>query len=359
MDIIAPGALPSLLLQYRPELEGGQVPDFIVHLPDNPWVKLKPNSKVTSVGYRGDDFTRSWETDSLGFKNLSGLAARSHVTAVAVGDSFVEGMGARTEDVWTTILTQRGFTVYNLGIQGYAPQQMVGVLKLYGERFHPDVILIGYTPGFEARALVYESGSPAKNYAGGVQSMNSYIEERRRMATHFKITNAFFSLLSDSYGIVSSQSGDRSLRQYTPEVEHALGKTFDPQSRAWSLTKVSILELKREALRIGARPIVLIFAHRPLVYYEKVMGTPPPHEHYEIQLIEAVKLFCRENGILTLETLDELKAYVATLPEKSSDELPYWRIDGHLSRSGNRIVAEVVEKYFRTAMPLRPELQPS
>jgi hypothetical protein len=355
----APSVLPRALLQYRPELATGSggLPDFLDHLPDNPWVKPKPNIQVTSVGYGGGDFTPSWITDSLGFKNPPELASVTHVTAVAVGDSFVEGMGAPTPDVWTALLTARGLTVYNLGVQGYAPQQLVGTLRLYGERFHPSFVIIGYTPSFEGRTLVYANGKPQSGNTGGVGSMEQYIDERRKYAARFRVTNAFFSVLSDSFKIAKTKSrrlwsdarGVPVLQRYAVEVDAGADKRFDAESREWSLTTQALLELKDRSVSIGATPIVLLFSHRPAVYYEALRREPIPDTHYEMGLRKALNAFCVAHEIAVVDTFGPLSAYVRSLPATAtSAALPYWELDAHMSLVGNRIVADTLERYLRS-----------
>ena len=353
----APKLLPDARVQYREELRGsvGAAPDFLEHLPENPWVKLKPNTAVRSVGFSGDDFTSSWQTDALGYKNLPELATKEHVTAVAVGDSFVEGMGATIPDVWTTRLTQRGLVTYNLAVQGYATQQMVGTLKRYGARFHPEYVLIGYTPGFESRALVYEHGKPRRGYTGGIDSMDQYVSERRKMAERYKVTNAFFNRVSDAYQIAqvhvhgwwSDVRTDHFVERYREEVQRRMTKQFDRDSKAWSLAKSALFEMNMLARGMGATPVVVLFAQRGFVFYETVMGESAPDTHYEIQLRQALKAFCAEHDIAVIDMADPLRAYLQALPATAPvSDLPYWALDGHLSRAGNRIVAETVERYL-------------
>lgn len=187
--------------------------------------------------------------------------------------------------------------------------------------------------------------------------MDQYVSERRRMAEHYKVTNAFFDLVSNAYQIArvklaawwSDARAVPVIERYRPEVEYRMTKRFDPESEAWRLAKKSILELKKLALKMGATPAVLIFSQRGAVYYEKLMGRPIPDSHYEMTMRRELKSFCIANGIESVDTLDSLKSYLRTLPESvEAVELPYWETDAHLSRTGNRIVADTVEKYLRT-----------
>lgn len=359
---VAPAHLPQSILRQRPELAVGPegVEDVLEYLPDSPWVKFKPNRRVHSVGFRGGDFTEEWTTDSLGFKNARALAATSPLTAVAVGDSFVEGMGAAVQDVWTSVVTAGGFPVYSLGVQGYAPQQMVGSLERYGARFHPRVVIVGYTPGFESRALLYAEPSSTRGRrraAGGLAQITQYMEDRRKLVEHFKMTNTVVSMAEELAGVAVTRAVEwnqtrRSksvMERYRGEVETQARLHFDPASPEWELTKTSILEIKRFAQSIEASPVVLLFAHRSLVYYEMVMGHAAPSNHYERETAEAVRVFCREQNIDLIETFGPLNRYVKSLPSDAGpSRLPYWESDGHMSVVGNKIVADLVLDYLRS-----------
>ena len=45
---------------------------------------------------------------------------------MTLGDSFAEGMGVPIEETFSTILNDKGYTTYNLGVQGYSTSQMLG-----------------------------------------------------------------------------------------------------------------------------------------------------------------------------------------------------------------------------------------
>ena len=54
-------------------------------------------------------------------------------------------MGVAIEKVWPSLLMLKGYSAYNLGVQGYAPVQLLGSLKKYGIQLKPNYIIIGYT----------------------------------------------------------------------------------------------------------------------------------------------------------------------------------------------------------------------
>ena len=58
-----------------------------------------------------------------------------NVKLVALGDSFTEGMGVETANTWTSLLSEKGITTYNFGVQGYSPSQILGIYKMYKSLF--------------------------------------------------------------------------------------------------------------------------------------------------------------------------------------------------------------------------------
>ncbi|MGC3966069.1 MAG: hypothetical protein QM775_01465 [Pirellulales bacterium] len=100
-----PGRLRSEVQQPDVERQRGQVVEYLPHAP---FAKPKPDVVIRVPGYYGppEQFEYEWRTDRRGFKNLPALAAKESFTAVAVGDSFTEGMGVRTEQTWASRLTR-------------------------------------------------------------------------------------------------------------------------------------------------------------------------------------------------------------------------------------------------------------
>lgn len=174
------------------------------YLDKNPWIKFKPNIEVDikPIAYRGDDFNYSWKTDSLGFKNREDLANLGEYTSVAIGDSAVEAMGVPVDKTWSSLLTNLGFPTYNLGVQGYSPQQITASLKEYGSNFETKYVIYGYTVGFESRTLHFVNFTDGKrlNYTGAVEAINKFSQEQEILANRpFSVINAMIDFYENTF----------------------------------------------------------------------------------------------------------------------------------------------------------------
>ncbi len=358
-----PSLLPDSVLVHNPYLllkargvRPDEVRDVLEHLSDSPWVKFRPNVKVRSMGYRGDDFSAEWTTDELGFKNEPRVAALRKVTAIALGDSFVEAMGVVPSRQWTTLVSNAGYPVYSFGVQGYAPQQMVGVLRRYGPLFQSEFVLFGFTPGFEERSLRF--ADPAKivatrQYEGGIEAVNQYLKEVRNVEYRiFPATNALLSAARTGAGVIlrngiKGRLGGAmdSISRYRNGVEQAAAVSFDPLSSGWTQTLDAILEARDMSRGRGARLAVLLFTQRAFSYYEKIEGVPPPASHYEVRLARALEEFCRVNEIVFVDTHKAFQDYVNKV-WPSVRELPFFDIDGHPNEIGQALITNRVVGLF-------------
>ena len=148
----------------------------VEYLDESPYVKFKADTIITSQGWRGtrDQFVYDWKTDKNGFKNLDKISNLRSVDIVALGNSFTEGMGVAIEKVWPSLLMTKGYSAYNLGVQGYAPIQLLGSLKKYGIQLKPNYIIIGYTAHTYGREQIFFDEKKAieeKRFTGGIQSV--------------------------------------------------------------------------------------------------------------------------------------------------------------------------------------------
>ena len=336
-----------LMLKAR-GLRSQDVQDILEHLQESPWVKFRPNVRARSMGYltdRGDRYAFDWLTDSLGFKNEPPLAHLTEVTAVAIGDSFVEAMGAPIPHQWTSLLTQAGFPTYNLGVQGYAPQQMVGALRRYGLRFQPRIVLFGYTPGFEGRSRAFSDPSKVvatRRYQGGIEASNQYLNEVRKI--EYRILPALNAILTATETRTSDILRDGVLKGFRFRQHRGPAWHFDANSPDWKQTVAAILEAKSLSRERGASLAIVLFRQQPFVYYEETHGTPPPETHYEVQLTRALQAFCQREGIFLLDTYEEFRKYIAAARNSQARELYF--SDGHPNYIGQQLIANTILRFF-------------
>lgn len=359
---LAPSALAKLSPRFNTELQTLRA-NVLEYLPDSPWVKFKPLTAVRDL-YADQDMEKGWLTDTLGFKNERDIASRPELVALAVGDSFTEGMGVAVDKTWTALLTRQGYPIYNLGVQAYAPVQLVGALEQFGDRFRVKLVIFGYTPGFESRNESFVRSKPGQGgfvYRGGVERIQSYLDEARLRETRFFPTmNALVDLTKSYFGgrfkdmkerLTASPCmarGEPALAVYCREITTAAKQVFDTHSIAWQMTTDALLRAKQLARQQGAEFVVLLYHHRGFIYYEKVVAPPWP-SHYESVASNALKDFSRKNSIPVIDTYQPFAAYLQSLPRPLRiEKLPFFRHDGHMNEIGQRLVAETVLDYIES-----------
>ena len=83
--------------------------------------------------------------DAWGFRNRS---VPSTARIVAIGDSHTYGNNARMADAWPSVLASvTGWTVYNLGLGGYGPNQYYHLLMTRALKLKPRWIVCGLYMG--------------------------------------------------------------------------------------------------------------------------------------------------------------------------------------------------------------------
>ncbi|MBF0323928.1 MAG: hypothetical protein HQL42_02545 [Alphaproteobacteria bacterium] len=318
-------------------------------LAQSPFVRFKPLTPVRSMGERGEDFVAEWTTDRRGFKNIPSLLD-GPVTAVAVGDSFTEGMGVAIADTWPSVLTRDfGLPTYNVAIQGFSPTQMLGALTRFGLDLAPKVCIVGYTGTIFSREIQHLAAQDEAL----AQSLRGRHEVKRlnRLVT-LALLRAF-------------QRG----RQETPLPADAAPLTFAPmapwrsqvttidrisperldQEPGWISTLKQIAEMDRHCREAGAAAtLVLYYPHRSTVYHAKAVGQALPEDAFELVEARRMKAFAERQGLSFLDLTPAFLAATAALNEASSAaDYPFLSVDGHPSPSGQRLIAAQVAGKLR------------
>lgn len=350
-----PSLLPKPLLDFAPQLNPATAAkrlEILDYLNESPWVKFKANTDIDTrpITYRGDDFTYSWKTDGLGFKNNPDLIRSEKMSALAIGDSSVEAMGVAVDKTWETLISDKDYKTYNLGVQGYAPQQMIGALEKYGVQYKVDYIIYGYTIGFEGRTLNFENNSKNPVLTGAVETVDKFTKKRRAETNKlFGVTNATIdfweSLFSSGLVVnISDRTNEEHLAFYINEINRE-DDIFDQSGQSWKLTLQSILDAKRIATEKNAKLVILIFPNRDSVYAEKLTGRSLVNN--DTKLVAALKEFAKQHNLDVIDLYPALKSYTGNLPEPIDvAALPYFKIDGHLNEIGQKIVADEVINYL-------------
>ncbi len=355
---INPSLLPAQLTNYLSLEDFDKMRESKVeYLNESPYVKFKANTTIRSQHWRGseDQFVYEWKTDKNGFKNLEEISNLDKVDIVALGNSFTEGMGVTTEKVWTSLLTLKGFSTYNLGVQGYAPIQLLGSLKKYGVQLRPNYVIIGYMLGtydreqafFDKKKVIEE-----KVFTGGIQSIAR--QEIRTQAryifsalwlmtkeTRFYTKNFIHEFFDNT--ILSDQKFNLYKKEIMFLKKTNISELALSNSDTWKSTLNSFEKIIDISYSIPAKVILLTFPDRRIVYFGRATGKELPENYSEKIELKLLREFANENKILFINLDNKLIDYVNNLENNFNVKLlPYLEIDGHLSNIGHEIVAEEI-----------------
>jgi len=346
---------------YDPDLENDPGGSVVEYLEESPFGKFKPNRIVTIPGDRGKDFVYQWKTDAQGFKNKTGLSQKDTLDLVAVGDSLTEGMGVSISDTWVSLLTDKGMTAYNLGVQGYAPMQMAGAFKRYGMNYRPKHVVIGYYAGKFVREGMFlgeeSTSGKERGFTGGLENIRA-LEAMRGHEIRRKYRYFFSAIYALARSYIRGGSGafcyeskriDPPFDRYYVEIHSQDGvgqqkrvEEIERKGPEWVSTLQSFNQVKEMADVVGAKTTLVYFPSRGLIYYEAAMGEAIKGRTLEEVEIDEFEEFAAENKIHFVDLTPVLKKYVDELVDAEFNDislLPYFMIDGHLSKIGNQLVA--------------------
>jgi len=372
------------------EIKGESIDDLrgrvVEYLPYSPYAKPKPNVVIRVPGNYGpeSDFVYEWQTDFRGFKNGPDTASLERIPIVAVGDSYVEGLGVTTDQTWCCILTDRGFTTYSLGVQGYAPSQMAGVFKHYGVGLNPKWVIAGYLGNiylreryfFKTEEEIFEDKDFPSAIGGLVKSdLQSALMEVKEQYK-FVITG-ILSLLRKQLLVwrqakkyahqyaedprfmreAELRPDDRivlgPMQRYRREI-FALGQRVVSReeltaSREWQSALNAFSSIIEEAQIIDAKVVIIMFRNRGNMYFERATGEKLPANYGDDIEAELLREFCQENGCEFLDTAKTFRTYIAGIDELTPiNEYPYLRYDGHPSPKGHELIAELLLEFLNT-----------
>jgi hypothetical protein len=303
----------------------------IERLSFSPWFKFKERVVVTSRGERGPDFVYRWETDSNGFKNPPLTGERSHHAYLALGNSFTEGMGVSIEDTWASIFQSKtGKTVYNAGVQGYAPSQFLGTMHLLKDRIEFDVVVLGHLPAIYQREENF--GTVPTQATGGIESIRV---GRKAQLVVPQVIKRSIALMRSSLAAAHRGGPGSRFSEYRTEIPATIPSSAQVLSNPnWGRAMEAYFAIA-EWCRINDKRLVIIgFPRRYEVYFGRAESIHSSEYYLELDLLrQALSGF----DFTLVDTYPALRRYAA---RAASGELPYFEVDGHLSRWGNQIVAE-------------------
>ncbi len=324
---------------------------------------------------------------TIGSSNMQGFRDRERVVernspaprVLAVGDSFTWGAGVSYDEAFATLLERRlqahvaAAEVINLGVPAWGPHEELHLLKAYGIRFQPDLVMLNFFIGNDIQnkrgddlhlpGLMLVAGQSYYVHSNG-NWFHDRIGPDRWYLYHdlnylFRVGGArvrqalpwtgeqpsSLALLGETAPLVSREQYVRSIHERS-DIYLADDTRFFAQH--WARTQETLLAF-RDFLGERGVPllIVVIPDHIQLdrtLQREYLADTGQAAEQYDFHKPQRLLLaWCREQGI---PTVDLLPAFEAT----GSQETLYFRNDFHLTVSGHRLAAQVIDPVLQAQL---------
>src|SRR5262245_35541182 len=299
------------------------------------WVRRQRDGVRLSYRFDVHHPTRGWAlrpgiepTDAFGGKILSsnsrGLRGRAEhdyakprgvIRIVTLGDSFTFGEEVGDDETWSHQLEELlpGSEVLNLGVHGYAHDQMLLYLQEEGLRYHPDLVILGFMGDDMERNLLRFRDFAKPRFVlreGRLALEGTPVPEPEQVLAREVYRSKFYDLLTMLWERYRQRSGRRS-----------------SEERRLSLAILD--EIAAAARKAGATPA---FVYLP-VYGE--LSKP------DMAMTQRERFFfsyCRERGI---QSMYLRRFFIARM--KAGAELKTY---GHWGPQEHRIAAEGIRAYL-------------
>lgn len=331
---VATGLLPETLRVGLETLQGAYERE-LMRMPD-PYTgnTFKPDYQIF-IDYPE---YKHWErTVDLGYGvGFVDDGINGSVYAVAIGDSFTEGVGVPLEEKWTELLEGNlGKDVVNMGVGSFSATQAVRQFEKFGSGLNPEVVIYQFNPTDFSEDVTFhqwiEAGSPGYYREFGVGDnlslgprkwANENLWSYRLLKLLVKRDSNLFLFQNESLSIMLNKRADLSTQNYRDGFE---------------IAKPSILNLKDKAESVGAELVIIIIPLREQLYIEL---EPEAAEEKTFWTNSAMMEFCEENKIKCHDTTQEFKEF--------SGEQIYFTYDGHFNEKGYSLLAGFVQNYLES-----------
>ena len=287
-----------------------------------------------------------------------------HVRVAAFGDSFVYGNEVPDSSTWTAQVERMdsAVEVLNYGVGGYGLDQAFLRYLRVGEKYHPQLVVIGFVPDDLPRLVnVYRRFMSSSEWPlikprfvmgsdGALQlraehvpdaeGYRAYVEQPSRVRDLGRLDFWYEPLIYDnplydwSATVRVFSSAWARVRRRTWDTNRlVIDNQYNVKSEAFRI-QVALMEAFAKAVsERGARSLVVFFPDKPSAI-RAVAGEAPVYA-------PLVRIL-RSKGISTLDLAPE---FASETGEKRPDD--WFMPGGHYSNSGNRIAARAILRAVR------------
>ena len=333
-------------------------PELCLAYPNFEWVQ------------RADDIDRQYGAveltshDSNGFCNPKDKAQREHNDIIFIGDSFTWCTAVGPEKTFASLLeVATGHTTYNLGVPGVGPYEYVELLRRFGLKYSPRIVVMSIYEGNDLRDAIRYRKTIQQTLASSGGVPGSTPASTRKTSIHKRLLRSSYvmSYIGAAIEALSKKfHGDKINFHYsvnvkgntipmnvtdadTDEVRNArLLEQKKVDSGVW---RNALLDFGKLAREHGFEPLIVYIpsaytAYASSVVFEDnaVAATLNSQSMLQRQSLEALT---RELGLGFFDTTTYLQQAV------QSSALAYYPANVHLTKQGHALIARVLEPQLR------------
>lgn len=278
-------------------------------------------------------------TNSSGFRGTREYALKKTVKTIriaALGDSFVFGFGVQDQEAFPALIESRdpNREVLNIGIPGYAIDQIYLSYREIAKAYHPDIVLVGIYPQDFRRCLFFSANTEVmKPYFSLETNGKLLLHHVPGPPSSTEAQNQITPLIRQTFSqkILNQSAFYRWVKTSLIKLAKNL-ELIDPEStNEWLIGRAILHQLIREIRQNGSTPILVLI---PSVDW--IQNTR------EIPLEKSILRFARREKI----GLINLKPDFAKAVAKDGLESYYIKDDWHWSPQGHALAADLIDQYL-------------
>ncbi len=307
-------------------------------------------------------------TNSQGFRDRERMFERTTQAPrmVALGDSFTYGAGVTYDEIFTTLLERSlqelasGVEIINLGVSGWDPSEYFHLLKVYGSKFEPDLVMMNFFIGndiMRRRGAYVEEPIVVAGQSYYVHTIGNWVHDTFGPDRWYLFHNINYLLKVGAVRLRQTQDLNEGMREaagvWVPfRSREGYLKDIDERSEIylkedtpafgyhWNRTVATLNEM-REFLGARGIPLMLVLLpaqeqldpdlRRELM---TALGTGP--DHYDFTKPQRLlTAWCEQHGVLVV---DLLPAFEQVLDRTGL----YFQNDIHWTKTGHDLAARTI-----------------
>jgi len=299
--------------------------------------------------------TKDLGVGGLGHRDIGTLPP---FDAVALGDSFTFCDDSSASNCWVRLLADRsGFSIANLGVNGYSNLAEARVLDKVGDTLKPKLVLLGFFPND------FKDNVHFHNWArSGTDDYWTWMRRKRRSdASEWFAQHSIVYRLFDA----ARRYGQRGTAEYKQN-----GLDFVFRADAWwqgvvdqasvtptyELTERALSQVAETTRRLDAKLVVLLFPFKEQVYWDIAREYHPNARSLDEMQIDAplrrIGDFLSRQHIDYCDLTRDLRAH-------AHEEQLYLRTSAHWTAAGNRVAAESIAACLAAKGISTPDSRPA